>query len=95
MVDAAQEQFKEMEDLKDEAESEAWERAQAIEQLEKEKKELQTENERLKMDKALLIQELANQVLSVQALKEDLETRDEELGPSEKKKQKKVPSDPE
>ena len=87
-MDAAQEQFKEMEDLKDEAESEAWVRAQDIEQLEKEKKELQTENERLKM-------ELAVQVLLVQTLKEDLEPCDEELGPSEKKKQKKVPSDPE
>ena len=84
---AAQEQFKEMEDLKDEAESEAWQRAQDIEQLEKDKKELQTENERLKM-------ELAVQVLLVQALKEDLEPRDEEAGPSETKKQKKVPSDP-
>ena len=88
MVDAAQEEFKTMEDLKDEAESEAWVRAQDIEQLEKEKKELQTENERLKM-------ELAVQVLLVQTLKEDLEPCDEELGPSEKKKQKKVPSDPE
>ena len=95
MVDAAQEAFKTMEEDKDEAESEAWQRAQDIEQLEKEKKELQTENERLKMDKALLIQELANKVLLVQALKEDLEPCDEELGPSEKKKQKKVPSDPE
>ena len=84
---AAQEQFKEMEDLEDEAESEAWQRAQDIEQLEKDKKELQTENERLKM-------ELAVQVLLVQALKEDLEPRDEEAGPSETKKQKKVPSDP-
>ena len=95
-MDAAQEQFKEMEDLKDEAESEARQRSQDIEQLEKEKKELQTENERLKMDKALLIQELANKVLLVQALKEDLEPepRDEEAGPSETKKQKKVPSDP-
>ena len=86
-MDAAQEQFKEMEDLKDEAESEAWVRARDIEQLEKEKKELQTENERLKM-------ELAVQVLLVQALKEDLEPRDEEAGPSETKKQKKAPSDP-
>ena len=87
MVGAAQEEFKTMEDLKDEAESEAWQRAQDIEQLEKDKKELQTENERLKM-------ELAVQVLLVQALKEDLEPRDEEAGPSETKKQKKVPSDP-
>ena len=85
-----------MEDHKDEAESEAWVRAQAIDELEKEKKALQTENEQLKRDKALLINELANNVLLVQALKEDLdpEPRDEEAGPSETKKQKKVPSDP-
>ena len=89
MVDAAQEEFKTMEDLKDEAESEAWVRAQDIEQLEKEKKELQTENERLKM-------ELAVQVLLVQTLREELdpEPSDEEAGPSETKKQKKAPSDP-
>ena len=86
-MDAAQEAFKTMEEDKDEAESEAWQRSQDIEQLEKDKKELQTENERLKM-------ELAVQVLLVQALKEDLEPRDEEAGPSETKKHKKVPSDP-
>ena len=91
MVDAAQEQFKEMEDLKDEAESEAWVRAQDIEQLEKEKKDLQTENERLK-------RELDVQKMLVQALKQDIQPCDEEMAatriliaglePSEKKKKK-------
>ena len=78
-----------MEDLKEEAEGESAQRQCDIEQLEKEKKELQTENERLKM-------ELAVQVLLVQTLREELdpEPSDEEAGPSETKKQKKAPSDP-